>query len=401
MITKTTRMAGWALAGLLAFGILTLWVRERWAVAVFQGGVLLLTLAWLWMNVWLKSPLRWDKLLIPLALPPVLGATQLAAGWTVLPWFTVESTAEWLVVFCAVFLLVQVLPDMEFQRALRTAVLGFATLIAVVAVLQVFTSQGKAFWVFETGYDSDVLGPFVYRNKYAQFVELVFPLALWRAMVDRRRAPLYLTAGAVMAAGVVAGASRSGASFLLVEIALVLLAGWLRKAISGRGALLIAGQAGALVVAWGFVAGWDFFWQRLTGLDPVQDFRWPIMRSTLDMIRQRPWTGFGQGTWPMVYPQFATFDIGVVVNQAHCDWLQWAAEGGLPLLAAVLAAFGTLLGRLIRSVWGIGFLVVGVHAMVDYPFHQLPAFHTFLWCIGVLAAAKNGFDPSRPQDSGF
>lgn len=380
-------MAGWALAALLAFGILTLWVRERWAVALFQGGVLLLTLIWLWINVWLKSPLRWDKVLIPLAVPPIVGAVQLAAGWTVLPWFTVESTLEWTVVFSAVFLLVQALPDAGFQRALRTALLGFATLIAVVAVLQVLTSQGKAFWLFETGYDSDVLGPFVYRNKYAQFVELVFPLALWRAMVDRRRAPLYLTAGAVMAAGVVAGASRSGASFLLAEIALVLLAGWLRKAITGRGALLVAGQAGVLVVAWGFLAGWDFFWQRLTGLDPAQDFRWPIMRSTLEMIRQRPWTGFGLGTWPTVYPQFATFDIGVVVNQAHCDWLQWAAEGGVLFPAAVLAAFGCLLGRLIRSVWGIGFLVVGVHAVLDYPFHQLPAFHTLLWCTALLAAS--------------
>lgn len=387
MITKTTGMAGWSLALLLAFGILTLWVRERWAVASFQGGVLVLALVWFWMNVWLKSPLRWDKVLIPLALPPVLGAVQLAAGLTVLPWFTVESVVEWTVTFFAVFLLVQALPDAGFQRSLQTALLGFGTVIAVVAVLQVFTSQGKAFWVFETGYDSDVLGPFVYRNKYAQFVELVFPLALWRAMVDRRWAPLYLTAGAVMAAGVVAGASRSGASFLLAEIALVLLAGWRRKAISGRGALLVAGQAGVLVVIWGFLAGWDFFWQRLTGLDPVQDFRWPIMRSTVEMIQQRPWTGFGLGTWPMVYPQFATFDIGVVVNQAHCDWLQWTAEGGLPFLAGMVAAFGLLLRRLILSVWGIGFLVVGVHAALDYPFHQLPAFHTLLWCTAILAAA--------------
>ncbi|MGJ5815163.1 O-antigen ligase family protein [Paludibaculum fermentans] len=387
MITKATRITAWTLAALLAFGISTLWVRERWAVALFQGGVLLLSLIWLWMNAWLKGPFRWDKVLIPLALLPIIGAVQVIAGLTVLPWFTVESTIGWTVTFLSVFLLLQAMPDPAFQQSLRTALLAFAAILTVVSVLQVFTSQGKAFWIFDTGYDSDVLGPFVYRNKYAQFVELVFPLTLWRALIDRRRAPLYLTAGAVMAAGVVAGASRSGASFLLAEIALVLLAGWRRKAISGRGALLVAGQAGAMVVLWGFLAGWDFFWQRLTGLDPAQDFRWPIMHSTLEMIRLRPWTGFGLGTWPLVYPQFATFDIGVVVNQAHCDWLQWTADGGLPFLAAVVAAFGLLLRRLILSVWGIGFLVVAVHAAIDYPFHQLPAFHTFLWCTAVLAAA--------------
>lgn len=388
MIARFTRVAGWALAVLLAFGILTLWVRERWAVGLFQGGVLVLALAWCWTNVWLRQPVRWPKVLIPLALIPAWGAVQLALGWTVLPWFTVESVLEWTTTVCAVFLLAQALPDEAFRRRLRTALLVFGTVVAVVAVLQVFTSHGKAFWLFDTGYDSDVLGPFVYRNKYAQFIELLLPLALWRALVHRRWAPLYLTAGAVMAAGVVAGASRSGAVFLLAEIGLVLALGWRSGVISGRGALLVAGQAGALVVAWIFLAGWDFFWQRLTGLDPVKDYRWPIMQSTWAMIRERPWAGWGLGTWPMVYPQFATFDIGVVVNQAHCDWLQWAAEGGVPMLAGVAGALGTLGPRLVRSGWGIGFLVVAVHAGLDYPFHQLPAFLTFLWCVALLAAAE-------------
>lgn len=388
MITRYTRMSGWALAALLAFGILTLWVRARWAVALFQGGVLLLALAWCCTNLWLKQPIRWSKLLIPMAFIPLWGLLQTVLGWSVLPWFTVESTLEWTTNFFAVFLLLQALPDENFHRRLRSAVLAFAAVIAVVAVLQVFTSEGKAFWLFDTGYDSDVLGPFVYRNKYAQFIELVFPLMLWRSMADRRWAPLYLTAGAVMAAGVVAGASRSGAVFLLAEIGVVLLLGWRRQAISGRGALLVAGQAGALVVVWGFLAGWDFFWQRLTGLDPVKDYRWPIMSSTWAMILQRPWTGYGLGTWPSVYPQFATFDIGVVVNQAHCDWLQWPAEGGVPFLAAIVSAIGLLCSRLVDSVWGIGFLVVVVHAGLDYPFHQLPAFHTFLWCFAAMAAER-------------
>jgi hypothetical protein len=33
----------------------------------------------------------------------------------------------------------------------------------------------------------------------------------------------------------------------------------------------------------------------------------------------------------------------------------------------------------------VGFLAVCVHGVIDYPFHQLPAFTTFIFCVGALA----------------
>jgi O-antigen ligase len=55
------------------------------------------------------------------------------------------------------------------------------------------------------------------------------------------------------------------------------------------------------------------------------------------MAREKPWTGFGLGIWPTVYPANALYDDGTFVNEAHNDWLQWAVEGGVPLVAAMLA----------------------------------------------------------------
>jgi O-antigen ligase len=104
------------------------------------------------------------------------------------------------------------------------------------------------------------------------------------------------------------------------------------------------------------------------------------------MAAAYPLAGVGLGAWPAVYPQFATFDIGLFVNQAHCDWLQWTAEGGIPLLLAYLSLTALLLRPLLRSVWGIGFLTVLAHAAIDYPFHQLPAFTTLLFCAAFAAS---------------
>jgi len=105
--------------------------------------------------------------------------------------------------------------------------------------------------------------------------------------------------------------------------------------------------------------------------------------SSLHMIAARPWFGFGLGTWSTVYPQYAVIDLGdAFVNQAHSDWLQWGAEGGLPLLIAMASLFVWTVRPAFRSIWGLGVVAVFVHALVDYPFSR-PALGA--WPILVLA----------------
>ena len=106
--------------------------------------------------------------------------------------------------------------------------------------------------------------------------------------------------------------------------------------------------------------------------------------STLHMIAVHPWIGWGLGCWPAVYPAFATFDPGAIVNQAHCDWLQWTAEGGLPVGLAMLSLAVWSFRPAIRSIWGIGVIAVLIHAAFDYPFSR-PAVGA--WPILILSMA--------------
>lgn len=384
--SRYSLLAGYALSAVLAFGILTLWVRQRWALAAFQLAVLALTLAWSWAYAWLGGTVRLRPWLMPLAFIPAWGCLQLMLGKTLHPWLTSEEALAWTVCLCAAFLMLQACGHPRFRRWFPAALLIFGSLLGVQALLQLFTSPGKVFWLFDSGYVAMVLGPFVYHNKYAQFVELILPLALWRAFTHRRQAPLWLVAAAILFAGVVAGASRSGFALLLLETLLVILLAWRRGLLSGRASALILLQATALLAAWGFIAGWDYLLDRLAGLDPLSDLRFPMMRSTLTMAGRFPLWGCGLGAWPAVYPEFAVFDIGLIANQAHCDWLQWAAEGGIPVLGAFLCLAALLVRPLLRSGWGSGFLVVMVHAALDYPFHQLPAFTALLFCAALAAA---------------
>jgi O-antigen ligase len=96
-----------------------------------------------------------------------------------------------------------------------------------------------------------------------------------------------------------------------------------------------------------------------------------INESSLEMIRDRPLTGWGLETYVPVYRMFAHYDDGTYVNRAHDDWLQWAAEGGIPFAALMLALFVWTVRPAIACVWGIGLLAICLHALVDYPFARL------------------------------
>jgi O-antigen ligase len=104
------------------------------------------------------------------------------------------------------------------------------------------------------------------------------------------------------------------------------------------------------------------------------------------MIRDRPLLGFGLGTWPAVYPGYALFDEGLYVNQAHDDWAQWGAEGGLPFVAIMLAIAAWSAWRGFKTGWGLGVFAVFVHCLVDYPIQRAGVAMTMFVMLAALAS---------------
>ena len=175
------------------------------------------------------------------------------------------------------------------------------------------------------------LGPFVYKNQFAAYVESVLGLAIAAAIQDRRRSFAWLLVASALFASVVAAGSRAGSILCLAELILLPAIAFTRGWISGRSLIRVAALAvltGGVLVA---VAGWETTWRRLQEPNPYS-LRADLLRSSIDMARDRPLAGFGLGTWSTAYPAYARYDDGSFVNQAHNDWVQWAAEGGLPFL---------------------------------------------------------------------
>jgi len=257
--------------------------------------------------------------------------------------------------------------------------------------MQLFTTDGKVFWIFPSGYKDLVLGPFIYHNQYAAFVELVFPLSLVAALRHCKRTLLYTGMAAVLYASVIASASRAGVALVTLELIAILSVALLRRQVSLRAAGATLGAFAAFVACFGGIVGWRALSERLRLPDPFTGRR-EMLRSSLDMIRERPGMGFGLGTWPTAYPAFAYSDDGLFANQAHNDWAQWAAEGGLPFFFLMLSVAAWSVRPALNSLWGIGIVAIFLHCLVDYPIQRQALGGFFFVLLGALAAEANEKD---------
>jgi len=371
------------LAAILFLGILTMWVPARWALSSFQLAAFALGA----LRIIRRKTITLHPAAILLGVAAAWGLMQVLTGWTVDRFKTLNEVLNWSVNLTVFALALELSADRQRRDRFLTAVLWFGTALAAISMLTVFSSpSGIVFWIFNAGSDRPTLGPFVYYNQYAAFIEVVLPLALVRAILDPRRRVVYCVVAALLLASVVAGGSRMGTILCLVEVVVIPLVALAQRLISPRTVARVLVLSLSTLVVLGAVAGWDTIWKRLQEEHPYA-LRQNFLLSSLEMFRERPLRGFGLGTWSEVYPGFARFDDGLFANQAHNDWAQWAAEGGIPFFLLMVGVAGMAIRPAFRSLWGLGLMSVFLHCCIDYPMQQRPALAAFFFAmLGILMA---------------
>jgi O-antigen ligase len=371
-----------ALGVVLLFSVLAFAATEQWALSIAQVAIFALGIACA-----MRRKLRWRPLGLALAGVVCLGALQLAAGITVYRFLTANAMVSWSAYFVLLMVSQQVLAGDEARHKFLRATLYAGFAIAVLSTVQYFTSGGAIYWMFPVRAGRP-FGPFVDPDHYAAFIELILPLAIYEAQRDRARSWAHTAIAGALYGSVIASASRTGAALATVEI-LVLPLLSRRAGISGKVIAMSVAFAGLATT----VVGWDVLWNRFQDKDPLR-YRREIMASTLQMIERRPWTGFGLGTYQTVYPEFASFDAGLVVDHAHNDWAEWTAEGGIPMLLLIAPLALLSLRPAIRSGWALGIHAVFLHSLVDFPM-QIPAIAFLLFTLlGALYSSTGREDPA-------
>lgn len=244
-----------------------------------------------------------------------------------------------------------------------------ALMVATAGAVLHLALPHRAFGIMQT-LQTELWGPFANRNMYGLFVALATPASALLAAKARR--PEWLIAPLLLAGAVVASGSRSGAAILAVEWCVIVCLAVRRRYIAWKSAAL-AGAIALAILAACFDA--HLLRTRLIAGD-FTSTRGALYLSALHVIGDGPWVGTGLGTFALAYPAHAGADFGALVDHAHNDWLEWAAEGGLWLPFSLALLGGLILRRSWKHPMVLAFLALFQSSLLDYPLHR-PTFALF------------------------
>ena len=381
------------ICALVAFAVLAHGAVEDWAKAVLETGAGLLFLFWsvlFYRGQDDAHEVVLTPLLPPLILLAVVALAQLLLHATASAYDTRVDLGLLLAYAILLFLATQAFRYSDDWRVFLWFVMIFGFLVAIFGILQQVTFNGKLYWFREMRYGGIPFGPYVNRNHFAGFAELIIPVALVPLILGKvRKERWYLVAifGLLPIGALFLSASRGGVVSFGVEVGVLALLMLLRRtggqrALTGGIVLLMA----LLLVSWLGVKQVLERFTSLQSLEVTSGKRASMRLDTWHIFLDHPWTGTGLGTLQAVFPAYETNYDGKIVNHTHNDYLEGLAEtgiaGGLCCAAFLGILYFVSLRQLLQRdkpfaaalhlsglVGCSGFLV---HSLVDFNLH-IPA----------------------------
>ncbi len=284
---------------------------------------------------------------------------------------------------------------------------GYGMLAFVVTQTLRRSSQLRPLAWVVCGYGALLYGPYVNHNHYAGLMEMLTPFPLVLALSRHARGNRKLVVAgiaALMAGTIFLSGSRGG--MLAFGVQVIVLAVLLRPQRGAWKQPLALGVFLAVMIGFLIWIGGNELTRRLVSIQSetrqelTGGVRLTIDRDCLRMLREKPFLGWGLGTFPVVYPQFRSFYTSFFVNQAHNDYLQLLVETGIAGFAIALwfqvLTFRRAWAKLenwTETVNGtltvaalLGCIGILVHSFLDFNL-QIPANAALFYVLCAIAAS--------------
>ncbi len=397
-----------AICALVVFGVAAHGAVEDWARAVLETSAGLLFLLWA-VRFYFSSGEEKEVVLTPL-LPPLVLLAFVALGQLLFrstaSTYITRMELNLLVADCIIlFLAAQVFRTSDDWRTFVWFIMGFGFLVAIFGILQQLTFNGKLYWFREMRYGGIPFGPYVNRNHFAAFAELVIPISLVPLVLGKVRKERWYVVGifGLLPIGALfLSASRGGVVSFGAQLGVLVLMMVLRRTggkhvLAGGLILLLA----FLLVSWLGVRQILDRFSSMQSLEVTAGKRASMRQDTWRIFLDHPWTGTGLGTIQTVFPAYETLYDGKVVNHSHNDYLEALAETGVAGGACCACFLGVLFFISLRQllqldkpfaaalhlsglVACVGFLV---HSLVDFSLH-IPANALLFFLMAHLATGE-------------
>lgn len=319
---------------LLVFAVAAHGAVEDWARTLLEIGTALSFLVWT-VRAFIKreSQLVISPLLLPLAFFLLVVCSQWVFHATASSYSTRMDLDLLLADILILFLTSQAFRTIEDWRGFVWFGMAFGFFISLFGILQHLTFNGKLYWLRTMHFGGIPFGPYVNRNHFAGFAELIIPLSLVPLVLGKvRRERWFLVAlfAVVPIGALFLSASRGGIVSFAVELGALLA--WLLVRRTFGTHLLSAGAVlllAVLMVSWLGVQEAVGRFSSLQSLEVTAGKRASMRADTWKIFLDHPLMGTGLGTLQTVFPAYETLYDGKVVNHSHNDYLEALAETGL------------------------------------------------------------------------
>jgi hypothetical protein len=285
---------------------------------------------------------------------------------------------------------------------------GNAAALAVQGVIQRLSNSNELLWMVSPRFNhlaSEQFGPFSYGSNGAQYLNMIWPMALafWWALNQQRNHKfgegsefLLLPMTGLMIVGAISSNSRGGLAICAAEIIGVLgifaysfrKGGWWKTA-------LVASLLGIIVAA-SVALNWAPLQERFKE-NSYNDFsrRLEIYENSSRIAEEFSLWGTGPGTFAYVYPLYRSNPAQARYAMAHDDYLQTRVTFGrvgftaLMFVLVMIFAYWFLARGIPTSELFVGFVWLGaagclMHARFDFPLQVYSVFLVFVTLSAIL-----------------
>ena len=299
--------------------------------------------------------------------------------------------------------------EFRFRRAV-SVLLIFGGLIAFVGIMQKLASP-EAIYGVRTHSGANPFGPYVNSHHFASLLVLISGVGvahlLGRAIQQQTKLLVGIAVG-LMAIAVPFTSSRGGVLAYLAMICVAVLAWFYGRRSEERSSVfpLIAGGAvfGLIVIGSLFYLGGESSVLRGFGIEnqsaDISSGRYHFWSIAWKIFLANPILGAGMDAFGVAFTRFDTQSGIYRVEQAHNDYLQMLADGGLVGFSLAIAFVFILVKRAVKRIreesdpflrttiiGGLaGCVGILVHSIFDFPLRTVGNAFVFLLVIGVMLA---------------
>ncbi len=261
------------------------------------------------------------------------------------------------------FVVLQHYRSEERIRGLFRTIIIIGCSMAVVAVLTRAFRNGNVLWIFPVQNGENAMGPFINRNHFAGYMEMIIPVAMAyylytagkirlpeevreASRVRRMFAFLDNTKFASLAQGMAAVLLLTGSLFISLSrggilgyaVSMAVFAWMVRSRRSLRKRAVFMALLGGAVALAVVVASWSLFEARFELAGREASGRTGTWADAFSLSRDFPLLGAGWGSFGRVFPLYQSGHPDMRFEHAENEYVEVLTESGWPGLIALLGA---------------------------------------------------------------